>query len=116
MEREIRPGKEILPVGRVGVASVMLSPSELAIEKASVDGWHLSGVVVRGDPQVLRPEQLENRFGGDCGHEATLLVEPFGIALFRHAIADERGSRRAKRFNSACSKNVNNAASRAATA
>ena len=37
----IGPREEVLPVGCVRVAAVVLAPGELAIEQAFVDGLHL---------------------------------------------------------------------------
>lgn len=53
------PGDEVLPVGSVGVAAVVLAPGESAVEQA------------------------ENLAGGNGCHEAALLVEPAGVAFLR---------------------------------
>ena len=58
-----------------------------------VYGRHLFFRVIVRSPEVLRAEEPENRACGDSSHEAALLIEPFGVALFRNAIADERQAR-----------------------
>ena len=42
----VGPLDEVLHVGGVGVASVVLTPGELSVEQALIDGRHLCGVVV----------------------------------------------------------------------
>jgi len=73
------------------VSTVVLAPGQLAIEQTHVDRRHIRSA------QTLRAQQLEQRPGGNGSHEAALLIEPFCVALFRHAIADEGGARRAQR-------------------
>src|SRR4029079_840907 len=46
--------------------------------------------------EIRGAEQAEHRACGDSRHVAALMIEPAGIALFGHAVADERWSRRAQ--------------------
>src|SRR5579863_4476221 len=75
----------------------MLAPSEAAIEQAGVDGRHLRGAIVPGDAEVLDAQEPKYRSGCEGCHETALMVEPFGVSLFRYAVADEGGARRAQR-------------------
>src|SRR5262245_24647965 len=75
----------------------MLPPGELSVEHADVDGRHLLGFVVIRRSQILRTQKFENGSGGDRGHVAALVIEPSGVAFFRHAITNEGGTRRAQR-------------------
>ena len=79
----IGPLDEMLDVRRVRVAAVVLTPGQLAVEQARVDGGHFFLLVIVGRAQVLRAEQSKHRLRGDGGHEAALLVEPVGVAASR---------------------------------
>src|SRR5437773_7347833 len=74
----------------------MLAPRELAIEQARFDWRQFCGVIILRNSQVSRSEQPKYPLGGHCGHIAALLVEPFRIALLRHAVADEGQAWRAQ--------------------
>ncbi len=65
--------------------------------KRYVHRRHLLGVIVVRHAQVLRAQQPEHRLRGHGGHEAALMIEPLGVALLRHAVADEGQARRAQR-------------------
>lgn len=79
------------------MAAVMLAPREAAIEQAGVDGRHLRGAIVARHTDVLDGQESKHGSGRDGGHKATLLVEPFGIPLFRYSVADEGEARRTQR-------------------
>ena len=91
----ISPGKEVFPIGRVGVSAVVLAPGELSIEEALVYRRHFRGVIVVADTEIFRAEQPENRACRNGCHEAALLVQPFRVAFFRDAVTDENKTRRA---------------------
>src|SRR5437879_13597543 len=88
LDRPGCPGDEIFSIRTIRVATVMLPPRELTTQQASVDRRRLCLSVVFGDTDVLHTEEPKHRSGGDGGHAATLLVQPFGIALGRNAVAD----------------------------
>jgi len=83
--------------GSVGMSAVVLAPRQLTLDEAYIDGGHLCRTVVFLDPQILRAQQPEHRLGGNRRHEAALVVQPPGVALFRHAVADEGEARRTQR-------------------
>src|SRR3954471_23016852 len=97
LQELVGPGDEVLPVGAVGVAAVVLTPGELAVQQAAVDRRHLLLRVVVGDAQGLGAEKTEDRLRRDSGHVAALLIEPFRIAAFGDTVADERQPRGAER-------------------
>ena len=86
----------MLDVRFVGVAAVVLSPGELAIEHVNVHTGHLLGFKIIAAPEIMGTEQSEYRLGRDRGHEAALVIEPLGIAFFRNPVADESKPRSAK--------------------
>ena len=96
-EQSVGPRDEVLPVGAVGVPAVVLPPGELPVEQPDVHGRHLRRVVVLGHAQIPGAQQPEHRPGGHGCHEAPLVIEPVRVALLGHAVADERGPRRAER-------------------
>jgi hypothetical protein len=92
----VSPLDEVLDVRFIGVATVVLSPGEFAIEHLNVHGRHLFGLVIITASKIASTEQSEHRLGRDRGHEAALMIEPLGIAAFRNPMADESQSRSAK--------------------
>src|ERR1039458_10884791 len=42
----VRPGNEVLPVGSIGVATIMLAPRKLPVEKSRIDGRHLRSAII----------------------------------------------------------------------
>src|SRR5580698_9598088 len=46
IEELVGPGNEIFPVWRIGMARVMLPPSQLTIEKSGINRGHLCRVIV----------------------------------------------------------------------
>ena len=97
MEQAVRPGNEEAHVRAVFVPAVVLAPGQLAVEEARVVRRHLRHAIVLGHAQVAGAEQPEHRAGRHRGHEAALLIQPVRVALLRHAVADEGGTRRAQR-------------------
>src|ERR1019366_6371300 len=97
LDEPVGPRDEVFPVGAVGVSAVMPAPGELAVEQAHIDGRHFLGAIVVRGHQVFGAQEPEYRPGGDGGHVAALVVEPLGVALLRHAVANEGGARRAQR-------------------
>ena len=95
-EMLVCPLDEVLDVGFVRVAAVMLSPGEFAIEHINVHGRHLFGLVIITASKIASTEQSEHWLGGDRGHEAALMIEPLGITAFRNSVADESQARSAK--------------------
>ncbi len=88
----VGPGDEVFPVGAVGVAAVVLTPCEGSVKETLVDGGHFGGAVVLLHSEVVGSEKAADFAGGDRGHEAALLIEPFGIAFFGDAVTDEDGT------------------------
>ena len=66
-EMFVGPLDEVLDVGFVGVAAVVLSPGELSVEHIHVHGGHLFGLIIVAAPQVASTEQSEHRLGRDRG-------------------------------------------------
>ena len=95
-QEPVCPRNEILPVRSVRVPAVMLTPRQLAVEQSGVHRRHLLGHVVVGNAEPLRTEQAEHGLRRDCGHVAALLIQPFGVTPFGHAVADESGARGAQ--------------------
>src|SRR6266567_8468122 len=93
IQEPVRPRNKVLPIRSVGVASVMLPPSELAFEKSNIERRHFRGVIVIRDSEVLSAEQTEHGPGSYSCHVAALLVQPLRITLLRDAVADESQSR-----------------------
>src|SRR2546430_726363 len=100
VQEPVRPRNKVLPIRSVSVASVMLTPGELAFEKSNIDRRHFGGMIVVRGSEVLRAEQTEHRPRGHGGHVAALLVQPLGITLLRDAVADEGQPRRTQRISS----------------
>src|SRR5574337_515636 len=84
-EEFVGPGYEVFPVRAVSMSAVVLTPGELAVEQSGVDGRHLRGAIIVRYAEVLRTEQPEHRLGRHRRHEAAPVVQPFRVALFRHA-------------------------------
>jgi hypothetical protein len=78
------------------VAAVVLPPRQRAADQR-VHRRHLLGRVVVRAAEVGGTEEAEGRLRADRRHEAPLLIEPEGVALLGHAVADERRPRRAER-------------------
>ena len=53
-------------------------------------------MIIAFDIETLCAEQSEDAACIDGGHEAALMVEPFGIALLRNAVADKGEARGAE--------------------
>ena len=83
------PRDEVFPIGAVSMAAVMLAPGELPVQQAGIDRRHFRRVIVVRHAQVLGAQEPEHRSGGHCRHETALLIEPFRVALLRHAVTDE---------------------------
>src|SRR5262249_15479179 len=67
-EALVSPCDEVLPVGAVGMAAVVLAPGKLAVEQPDVHARHLlDGVVVRPS-EIPRAEQPEHGACGDRRH------------------------------------------------
>src|SRR5688500_8384627 len=64
-EEFVGPGEEEFHVGTIFMAAIVLSPGELAIEQADVDGRHFGGAVILLDAEVTRAEKPEDRTGSD---------------------------------------------------
>src|SRR5207244_3055330 len=70
----VRPVDEVLHVGAIFMAAVVLAPGEFALEQSSVHGRHFGGAIVLFFTNVFRAKQPEHRPGGDGGHVASLLI------------------------------------------
>src|SRR6476646_10092211 len=74
LEKAVRPRDEVLPVGPVGMAAVVLAPGELPVQQTDVDRRHLLGLVVVRTTEVFVAKQPEHRLRGDDRHEAAMLI------------------------------------------
>ena len=95
-DQPVGPGDERLHVRAVFMAAVVLTPRQLSIQEPRVHGGHFGGAIVFLLADVPRPQQPEHRPRRDRRHVAALLVQPVGVAAFRHPVADEREPRRAQ--------------------
>src|SRR6266498_2074552 len=95
LDEFVGPGDEVFHVRTVFVSAVVLAPGEFTIEQARVDRRHYCGAVIFFFADVARAQKAEDRPGGDGRHVTALLIEPIGIAAFRHAVTDEGEPRRA---------------------
>src|SRR6185295_2879380 len=85
----VGPRDEVFHVGSVFMSAVVLPPGQFTVEQAGVDGWHLGGAIILFFADVARAQKAEGWPRGDSCHIAALLIEPVGVAPFRHAVADE---------------------------
>ena len=83
------PLNEMLHIGCVGVATITLPPGKLTVQQAIIHRRHLCRVIVPLLFRPLRAEEGEHSARVHRRHEAPLVVEPFRIAFFGNAIADE---------------------------
>ena len=92
------PLNKVLHVGRVGVPAIVLAPGKLAVEQTRGSQAASSRCDSRlPDSSPLAPSKREHAARGHRRHEAPLVVEPIGVALFGDSVADEREARRAQR-------------------
>src|SRR5271165_2957202 len=92
----VGPLNEPLHVRRVGVSTVVLSPCQLAAQKALVHRGRFRSSVVAFDLEALGAEQRIYAACVHSGHETPLVVEPLGIAFLRDSVADEGETRGAE--------------------
>src|SRR6516162_3027969 len=95
-EELVDPSNEVFPVWSVGVATVVLAPGQLTLKDPHIYRRHFLFVIVIRRPEVSRAQEPEHRSGGHSRHVTSLVVQPFRIALLRHAIADKRQPGRAQ--------------------
>ena len=69
------------------MAAVVLAPGELTIRHTDIYAGHFFDPVIIGYTQILYAKQFKNSPCGNCSRIASLLVEPFGIALFGDTVA-----------------------------
>ena len=76
------------------MAAIMLPPCQLAAEQPLVHRRHLRGGVIALHIKPPGAQQRVDAAGVYGGHEAAFVVQPFGVALLRNAVADESEARR----------------------
>ncbi len=87
------PFDEGRPVFSNAVASVMLTPGEFPADQGQHRRHRIRQVIARSSQVSFSQDSV----CGTCrhgGHEASVRIDPLGVPLFDHAIADEAGSRR----------------------
>ena len=97
LDEFVGPRDEVFHVRPVFMSAVVLAPGEFTVEQAGVHGRHFRGAIIFFFANIPRAQETEDRSGGDPRHVAALLVEPIGVAVFGHAVTDERETRRAQR-------------------
>src|SRR5262245_39205569 len=85
----LRPANEVLYIRLIGVAAIVLTPGQDAVEQIHIDVRHAFLHEVVTAPQVARSQQPENRLCRNRGHEAALMVEPVCVASLGNSVADE---------------------------
>src|SRR5688572_10202607 len=85
----IGPFDEVFDIRSVRVSSIVLSPSQLTAQQSHIHIGHALALVIIGGPKILSAQQTKHGPGSDGGHEAALLIEPFGISLLGNSIANE---------------------------
>src|SRR5690349_13206668 len=93
MQELVGPRDKVLPVGRIRVSAVMLSPGELPVQESCIYRRHPGDAIVRRDTKIFHAKQAKYRLRGDCGHETSLLIEPLRVTFFRHAVTHESRTR-----------------------
>src|SRR6185503_5835373 len=85
----VRPFDEVFHVRRIGVATVVLTPSELAVENVCIHRRHVVWCITVHRSETLRSQKRPYWIGQNRSHEAAFMVEPFGVPFFRNPITDE---------------------------
>src|SRR5665213_3769665 len=75
-QKSVGPGNEVLPVGSIGVAAIVLPPGELPVKQPDVDGRHFRVKVIVPSAQVSCSKQSKDRPRRHGGHEASFMIEP----------------------------------------